>query len=204
MLIFYLYVLLDFRIQVIISGEYDYSNPVVQRQIENLTQTFENTSYISSNRLYTKSWLREFLQYVERNQDYLDISINNKEKFISTLKEVCYIDFKIFKQYCQLYSYLLQLYLGPTSTNSLDVKFNEKGENIIAMRFFIQAVNISGTEHEKQMVRALRKICQESPLNATVFHPYFVFFDQVKNSVITFSLFFSVLYLRKIFRPTKN
>lgn len=48
------------------------------------------------------------------------------------------------------------------------------------MRFLIQAVNISGTEHEKEMVRALRKICRESPLNASVFHPYFVFFDQVK------------------------
>ncbi|KAJ8959876.1 hypothetical protein NQ318_011611 [Aromia moschata] len=146
-----------YRIQVVISGQYDYSSPAVQRQVENLTQTFENTSYISSNRLYTKSWLRDFTQYVERNRDYLNISIDNNEKFINVLKE---------------------LYLGPSSTNSLDVKFDEKGENIIAMRFFIQAVNISGTEHEKEMVRALRKICKESPLNATVFHPYFVFFDQ--------------------------
>lgn len=46
------------------------------------------------------------------------------------------------------------------------------------MRFLIQAVNISGTEHEKEMVRALRKICKDSPLNVSVFHPYFVFFDQ--------------------------
>ncbi|KAJ8914567.1 hypothetical protein NQ315_010031 [Exocentrus adspersus] len=160
-----------YRIQVIISGQYDYSNPVVQRRIENLTQTFENTSYISSDRLYTKSWLREFLQYIKRNQDYLNITINTNEEFIRELKE---------------------LYLGPTSTNSLDVKFDETGENIIAMRFFIQAVNISGTEHEKEMVRALRKICRESQLNATVFHPYFVFFDQfelvrslsIKNMII--------------------
>lgn len=29
------------------------------------------------------------------------------------------------------------------------------------------------------MVRALRQLCYDSPLNVTVFHPYFVFFDQV-------------------------
>lgn len=43
----------------------------------------------------------------------------------------------------------------------------------------IQAVNISDGNHEKEMVRALRQIAHDSPLNVTVFHPYFVFFDQV-------------------------
>lgn len=141
---------------MVVSGEYDYSDPVIQRQVEELTQTFENTSYIS-NTLYTESWLRSFLQYAERNEDYLNISIRNKENFIKTLKE---------------------LWLAPSSPFSLDVKFDESGKNIIGMRYLIQAVNISGTEHEKEMVRALRKICKDSPLNVTVFHPYFVFFDQ--------------------------
>lgn len=74
--------------------------------------------------------------------------------------------------------------MDPSSAFSLDVKFDEKHEKILAIRFLIQAVNISGTEHEKEMVRALRKICKESPLNATVFHPYFVFFDQVCDFTI--------------------
>lgn len=52
------------------------------------------------------------------------------------------------------------------------------------MRFLIQALNISGTEHEKEMVRALRKICHDSPLNASIFHPYFVFFDQVNKTLL--------------------
>lgn len=76
-----------FRIQVIVSGQMDYSDPFVQRQVENLTQTFENTSYISSP-LYTESWLRSFLQYAERNEDYLNISLKTEEGFISALKEV--------------------------------------------------------------------------------------------------------------------
>ncbi|XP_060529201.1 patched domain-containing protein 3 [Cylas formicarius] len=146
-----------YRVQVIVSGKYDYSDPKVQREVEKLTQTFENTSYVS-NTLYTESWLRSFLQYVERNEDYLNISIKTPKDFSSVLKE---------------------LWLAESSAFSLDVKFDEKNENeIIAMRFLIQVVNISGTEHEKEMVRALRKISHDSPLNVTVFHPYFVFFDQ--------------------------
>lgn len=68
---------------------YDYSDPTIQRQVEHLTQTFENTSYMS-NTLYTESWLRSFLLYADRNKDYLNITIDNKKDFIKNLKEVEY------------------------------------------------------------------------------------------------------------------
>lgn len=145
-----------FRIQVVVSGEYNYSDPVIQAQVENLTQTLENSTYISSP-LYTESWLRSFIGYVSRNQDYLNATIDNESDFIKSLKE---------------------LWLFPANPFSLDVKFNEAGNRIIASRFLIQAVNVTDTNQEKDMVIALRKICHESPLNASVFHPYFVFFDQ--------------------------
>ncbi|KAK7866832.1 hypothetical protein R5R35_006010 [Gryllus longicercus] len=145
-----------YRIQVVITGDLNYSDPIVQDQIENLTQTFENTTYISSP-LYTESWLRSFVGYVKRNQDYLNVSIATEDEFIQTLKE---------------------LWLFKPNPFSLDVKFNEDGTRIIASRFLIQAVNITDSNDEKAMVRVLRKICQDSPLNASVFHPYFVFFDQ--------------------------
>lgn len=76
----------------------------------------------------------------------------------------------------------LQLWLYPANPFSLDVKFNDAGDKIIASRFLIQAINITGTNHEKEMVKALRKVAADSPLNASVFHPYFVFFDQVMYS----------------------
>ncbi|KAF4520468.1 hypothetical protein B566_EDAN004719 [Ephemera danica] len=116
----------------------------------------QNTSYITSP-LYSESWLRSFVSYVDRNQDYLNSSIDTEQDFIDTLKE---------------------LYLSSPNPFSLDIKFNDNGEHIIASRFLIQAVNITDALHEQAMVTDLRRICKESPLNATVFHPYFVFFDQ--------------------------
>lgn len=79
-----------------------------------------------------------------------------------------------------LYFYL-QLWLFKPNAFSLDVKFSDDGSKIIASRMMIQAVNISDANMEKDMVRDLRRIARESPLNVTVFHPYFVFFDQVKK-----------------------
>ncbi|KAL4113456.1 hypothetical protein QTP88_017073 [Uroleucon formosanum] len=145
-----------YRIQVIIAGELDYWDVDVQNEIENLTKTFENSTFISSP-LYTESWLRSFVNYVNRNQEELNVTIDTRETFLQTLNN---------------------LWLFKPNPFSLDVKFNDDGTKIVASRFMIQAVNISDGNMEKDMVRELRKIAHESPLNVSVFHPYFVFFDQ--------------------------
>lgn len=64
-----------------------YSDPKTQEAIENLTRTFEASPYIS-NSLYTESWVRSFVSYVKRNQDYLNVSIDTEEDFIMNLKDV--------------------------------------------------------------------------------------------------------------------
>uniref|UniRef100_A0A182JMW3 Uncharacterized protein n=1 Tax=Anopheles atroparvus TaxID=41427 RepID=A0A182JMW3_ANOAO len=145
-----------YRIQVIVTGDQNYSDPHTQMQIEELMQSLENTSYVTSP-LYSESWLRSFISYVDRNNDYLNLTLDSEQAFIDALREI---------------------WLFPANPFSLDVKFNEAGTKILASRFMIQAVNITDTNHEKEMVKDLRQICKNSPLNATVFHPYFVFFDQ--------------------------
>lgn len=70
-----------------ITGNYNFSDPQVQDEVEMLTQKLENTSYIS-NSLYTESWLRTFVNYVSRNNDYLNVTIDNEVDFIKNLKEV--------------------------------------------------------------------------------------------------------------------
>lgn len=128
----------------------------MQEQVENLTSTLEHTSYVTSRR-YTESWLRSFLSFLERNNELLNVTLDDEQSFIDAVKEH---------------------WLFPGNPFSLDVRFNEEETQIIASRFLIQAVNITDTNHEKEMVRDLRKICKDSPLNASIFHPYFVFFDQ--------------------------
>lgn len=76
-----------YRIQVIVTGDLYYSNPKTQDKIENLVHSLENTSYVTSS-LYTESWLRSFLSFVDRNSDFLNITINNEQDFIDALKEV--------------------------------------------------------------------------------------------------------------------
>ncbi|EDW89794.1 patched domain-containing protein 3 isoform X1 [Drosophila yakuba] len=145
-----------YRMQVIIAGPLNYSDPLVQEQVENLTSTLEHTSYVTSRR-YTESWLRSFLSFLDRNNELLNVTIDDEQTFIDAVKEH---------------------WLFPGNPFSLDVRFNKDETQIIASRFLIQAVNITDTNHEKEMVRDLRQICKDSPLNASIFHPYFVFFDQ--------------------------
>lgn len=139
-----------------VTGDYNYSDPVIQAQMENLTRSLESSKYISAP-IYTESWLRNFLMYISTEEGYLNVSIADEPDFIRVLKEY---------------------WLHDTSVYSLDVKLDAAKEKIVASRFLIQAVNVSGTNQEKDMVKELRGICDESPLNASVFHPYFVFFDQ--------------------------
>ncbi|XP_011164677.1 patched domain-containing protein 3 [Solenopsis invicta] len=139
-------------IQVIISGEYNYSDPIIQQQIENLTQSLEASTYIIDNPFYTQSWLRDFLN--RGDSENLD-----ERSFIKNLKSW-------FSEKSE------------DDASFLDIKYDDTGEKIVASRFMIQPVNVSGTNQEKDMVKELRDVCAASPLNATVFHPYFVFFDQ--------------------------
>lgn len=52
-----------------------------------MTESLENTSYVTSS-LYTESWLRSFLSFIERNNDFLNVTIDTEQDFIAALKEV--------------------------------------------------------------------------------------------------------------------
>ena len=76
-------------LQVVVSGALDYSRPEVQRDMEELLGRLENTTYIDP--LYTESWLRSFLDYVQRWKDYPDyyeLNVDDEQSFIKTLKDV--------------------------------------------------------------------------------------------------------------------
>ena len=56
-----------FSISVVISGPHiDFSNVKTQEQIETITKALESSKYIDQN--LTESWLRDFLDYIKRNE----------------------------------------------------------------------------------------------------------------------------------------
>ena len=74
---------------MVVSGALDYSDPEVQQDIEELLQALENTTYIDP--VYTESWLRSFLDYVDRWSDYPDydqLKVEDEQSFIGTLQNV--------------------------------------------------------------------------------------------------------------------
>lgn len=79
--------------------------------------------------------------------------------------------------------FLLQTYLGSASSPYLaDIEVSEDPRRIIGSRFLIQGANIRDANDEKIFVEELRNICHASKYNVTVFHPYFIYFDQVSTS----------------------
>ena len=78
----------------------------------------ENSTYIDAGA--TDCWLRDFLDYVDRNKDYADVNlpISTDYDFANTLRT----------QYLN----------DPTTPDRLDVGFDETKSRITAARFLIQ------------------------------------------------------------------
>nr|XP_045593830.1 patched domain-containing protein 3-like [Procambarus clarkii] len=146
-----------YRVQVVITGDLNYSDPETQKDLMALHKEFESTPY-SIGSLYTESWLRAWLGFVERNKDFLDINITSEEDFCAELKE---------------------LYLsGPANLFAEDVKFNENQTRIEASRFIVQAYKVLDGNADKDMMETFRKVASESKFNVTVYNLFFVYFDQ--------------------------
>ena len=59
-----------------------------------------------------------------------------------------------------------------------DVVFNEDGTEIISSRYLIQTKHIMDANMEKEMLISLREIADSFPFPVTIYHHYFIFFDQ--------------------------
>lgn len=146
-----------YRIQVVITGDVNYSDPIVQEQLMDLHQEFENLTYVAGA-LYTESWLRAWLGFLDRNQEFLELNVTTEEDFIANLREI----------------YLS----GPANAFAQDVAFNEDYTRIKASRFIIQTHKILDANDDKDMMEKLRQVARDSQFNVTVFNPFFIYFDQ--------------------------
>lgn len=76
-----------FLLQVAITGDVMYSDPQTQQDLMELHRKFESMSYIAGP-LYTESWIRAWLGFLDRNQEYLGLNVTTEEDFIANLREV--------------------------------------------------------------------------------------------------------------------
>jgi len=159
-----------FRINVVVSGALDYSSPKIQNDLQELMGALENTTYI--NPVYTESWMRSFLEYVQKWMDYSgddSLNISNEQSFVKALKEI-YIPGTAFVQ---------DIDFETVSVCDSASKENCRlEEHIVGSRFLLQGWNIRNANDEAAVVKELRAVCDASPYNVTVFNPYFIYFDQ--------------------------
>ena len=111
-----------FRISVVITGpNLDFSLDETQKRLDVILNTLEDSKYIDKS--LTHNWLKDFLDYVDRNKGYSDIQlpIDTQQNFADTLKNVYLAD--------------------PNNPARLDVSFSPDGSKIDAARFLIQVRN---------------------------------------------------------------
>ena len=71
-------------------GDYDYSDSTVQSRVEWITSSVEKSNEKLNDDLYTDSWLRAFLQFVQSNNELStnQLDINGMANFTNILKNV--------------------------------------------------------------------------------------------------------------------
>ncbi|CAH1255280.1 PTCHD3 [Branchiostoma lanceolatum] len=154
----------DIRVAVVVTEELDYWDPDVQDRVENMLAGFEDTAF-TYGKNESESWLRDFLAYTDLicSNPLLPPSqqLNSADKtsFIRCLRNR-FLERSEFTRYAQ------------------DIAFNELGTEIIASRFFVQTKQIDGTIREKNMMLKMRDLASEASVEAIVYHPAFVYYDQ--------------------------
>ena len=61
----------------------------------------------------------------------------------------------------------------------------EPRTEIVGSRFVLQGYRILNSRDEAKVVEELRNICHHSNYNVTVFHPFFIYYDQVAVGILT-------------------
>ncbi|KAH0627543.1 hypothetical protein JD844_003354, partial [Phrynosoma platyrhinos] len=145
------------RIMVVVNESVAYWDPSVRADIEKCMDALERSSFIDKD--LSESWLRIY----ETVAKLTPLNINDKNIFIGNLRALN----RINPEYEQ--------------------DINHHNAEILASRFFIQAVNITTAVDEKNLLNELRNLAEECKIPLIVYHPAFIYFDQyvviVRNTI---------------------
>ncbi|KAF2366095.1 Protein patched/dispatched [Trinorchestia longiramus] len=148
----------SYRPMIVFSGNITYSDPATSDAILKFMDLVESHESIGDP-LYTECWLRQWMRYMDKNGKYLGLNNTDEPTYIRNLKE-----------------YFLA---GEQNNFVLDVAFNEDSTRIIASRFIVQSVDVMDAVSDRKLLQDLRRWADESPFEITVFHPLYLFFDQL-------------------------
>ncbi|XP_051577501.1 patched domain-containing protein 3-like [Myxocyprinus asiaticus] len=132
-----------------------YWNSTARQNLYLCLEDFQNLSMVSKDsQISLTSWLHEYIKFGKN----FGLNLDNETQFKRNL--TTFLNVSGFSQ---------------------DVNFTNN--EIHASRMFIQTVNISTAVHEKDMLNAFRETAEQcgklpTPIDLTVFHPAFIYFDQ--------------------------
>ncbi|XP_054167709.1 patched domain-containing protein 3-like [Oppia nitens] len=150
-----------YRIQVVVNETLNYADPEVQKKIESMLEKFEESPFVA-DKILTESWLRAYQTFLNQEDSFLflqALNISDQLDFNRGLRDIF-------------------LHFPLTEAFRNDIVFNDDGSEIIATRYIIQTKNIMDANMEKEMLIGLRHIADSFPTPVTIFHQYFIFFDQ--------------------------
>ncbi|CAG0923490.1 unnamed protein product [Notodromas monacha] len=157
------------RVPVVLIGNLDYSDPEVQGEVERITSLIEGSNPNIADDLYTDSWLRAFLQFLERDGADKDFNVHGIKNFTHVLQ----------KEY---------LASDPTNVFSRDISYDDDG-NIQASRFVFQVQNLKTIDDFRFIMMSFRHLfsTELKDYNITSYHPLYRLGEQA--SIIGFLLF---------------
>ncbi|XP_071508891.1 patched domain-containing protein 3-like [Diadema antillarum] len=143
-------------ISVAFQDKVNYSDPAVQRQVENVVADFESSDYIHSAEI-TEFWLRDYLSFLQHSHG-TDAS---SEDFISILVTE-FLQNPIFSKYVE------------------DIVFEEGSNNtvIAASRFLLTGKNARTTNQQIELMADVRQRADGSNMSLTAFSPFFITYEQ--------------------------
>ncbi|XP_073672370.1 patched domain-containing protein 3-like [Paramisgurnus dabryanus] len=158
---------------VMTDENFQYWNSSARSQIKKCLDLFQNLPVAcNDSKISPISWLHAYMQYGNDSGLNLNDEIQFKENLTYFLSDVRFFGF------------------------SQDVNFSDN--TIYASRMFIQTMNISTSVDEKNMLNAFRETAEkcgqfQPPINLTVYHPMFIYFDQydfivsstIQNVIVT-------------------
>ncbi|XP_067133595.1 patched domain-containing protein 3-like [Centruroides vittatus] len=138
-----------FSIHIVINETLDYSNPVVQKSVENILEKFESHPNVADMDV---SWLK-YYKAIQNSSfakySFIGYDLSIKQDFIDALREV-YLKFPGAKMY------------------ENDIVFNNNYTEITCSRFFLLARDVSNRTTEIKIINDLQKIAEESSFSVVV------------------------------------